>query len=45
MKMELFGALKEILAQIKKEAKEMADRFQKNFVHLRKIRLESKFLL
>jgi ABC-type protease/lipase transport system fused ATPase/permease subunit len=37
MKMEQFGVLKEILAQIKRVANVMVDRYQRNFVHLRKI--------
>jgi len=36
-KTELFGVSKETLAQIKKEVKEMADKFQRSFVHLKRI--------
>jgi hypothetical protein len=41
MKMERFGALKEIHLQRNLEAKEMAERFASNYVPTRKIRLES----
>jgi hypothetical protein len=33
----LFGALRETLAQMKKEAKEMVDRFLENFVRIKRI--------
>jgi hypothetical protein len=44
MKMELFGVLKEIHLQRKKEAKEMAERLASNFVLSKRIRLDYKFL-
>ena len=43
--MELFGVLKEILLQRKKEAKEMAEKCASNFVLSRKTKQEFKFLL
>jgi len=41
--MELSGVSKETLAQIKREANEMADKFQRNFVHTRRTRLANRF--
>jgi hypothetical protein len=43
--MEPFGVSKETLALIKREPREMADRFQRNFVRLRRTKLASRFQL
>jgi hypothetical protein len=40
MKMALFGVLRETHLQRNLEAKEMAEKFANNFVHIRKTRLE-----
>jgi hypothetical protein len=42
--MEQYGVLKEILLQRSLEAKEMAERLANNFVLLRKIKQEYRFL-
>jgi len=44
MKMEPYGALKEILQVAKKEVKEMAERLVDNFVHLKRIKKVYRFL-